>query len=158
MPYYVTNLPTPKGLGVQSSSGVMSYHSLCSIHSCTASAGGFNLFFSKTSLETGCGVQQYRTHECAWERVFDVQRYLAHEMSFRTAAVCPREKDSLRLIIGSRSIVSLTLALAYLSYLLASGREREGERHDHQTVTKGLTSSSKFSGSCVPTLQTLPIS
>jgi len=28
----------------------------------------------------------------------------------------------------------------------------------HQTVTKGLTSSSKFSGSCVPTLQTLPIS
>ena len=29
-------------------------------------------------------------------------------------------------------------------------------RETDQTVTKGLSSSSKFSGSCVPTLQTLP--
>ena len=34
--------------------------------------------------------------------------------------------------------------------------EWNGNRETDQTVTKGLSSSSKFSGSCVPTLQTLP--
>lgn len=61
------------------------------------------------------------------------------------------EKDKTRPQYPRRGGYCLTFSFSLPWFPLHSNN-----RPVDQTVTKGLSSSSKFSGSCVPTLQTLP--